>query len=71
MFTLTRGGLMTDAFSKDGADIIALSIMTHWRSKGVDHVKAWAYMLPTGDWGVRSNLVGGMPPRIKKGTVTV
>lgn len=53
---------MIDGFSKDGADALARTIMAFWHDlKGEPHVKAWAYMLPSGDWGVRSNLVRGMP----------
>lgn len=52
---------MIDGFSKDGADAIAARIMTHWRREGAPHVRAWAYLLPSGDWGVRSNLVRGLP----------
>ena len=66
MFSLTSGGLMRDSkidgFSKDGADAIALSIATFWKGRSAEGVRAWSYRLPTGDWGVRSNLVGGMPP---------
>lgn len=56
---------MQDNFSKDGADALAASIMTFWRDKGAGHVKAWAYLIPSGDWGVRSNLVGGLPPYLR------
>ena len=51
-----------DCFSKDGADALAATIMTFWRDKGAPYVKAWAYLMRSGDWGVRSNLVGGLPP---------
>lgn len=53
-----------DGFSKDGADTIALCVMTFWHERGVDTVRAWSYRLTDGsaDWGVRSNLVGGLPP---------
>lgn len=56
---------MTDGFSKDGADALALSIMTFWREHGHNTVKAWTYRLSaaTPDWGVRSNLVSGLPRR--------
>ena len=54
-----------DCFSKDGADALAATIEAFWRDKGAPHVSAWAYALPSGDWGVRSNLVAGKPPYLR------
>jgi hypothetical protein len=50
----------TDFFSKYGAGLLADHINAFWKGR----VKAERYELDAGlGWGVRSNLVGGLPLR--------
>lgn len=52
----------TDFYSRSGALMLAEHITAYWRAKGFKSVLAEAYaMRGYGVWGVRSNLVGGMP----------
>jgi len=64
-FVVHIRAMKQDCFSKDGADALAATIEAFWRDKGAPHVSAWAYALPSGDWGVRSNLVAGKPPYLR------
>lgn len=54
-----------DNFSKNGASLLAETIVRYWVERGYRNVKAHPYRLNEGsnEWGVRSNLVGGRPPR--------
>lgn len=53
-----------DALSKNGASLLAAAIMDFWVRKGFGNVRAERFQVWEGgkDWGVRSNLVGGLPP---------
>jgi hypothetical protein len=51
-----------DALSKHGAGLIAACIMDFWARRGLGNVKAERFEVWEGTWGVRSNLVGGLPP---------
>lgn len=53
------------------AFVLACRIEAHWHKQGHMHVKAWAQVIPAADatgrngapcYGVRSNLVRGLPP---------
>lgn len=50
-----------DLFSKRGARLLAEVIMKYWKNRGY-HVFAEGYPM-SGNWGVRSNLVNGLPPK--------
>lgn len=52
-----------DALSRHGAGLLCDAVMDYWVRKGVGHVVAQRYQVEgTASWGVRSNLVGGLPP---------
>jgi hypothetical protein len=52
-----------DLLSKRGAKLLAEAIMNYWSSRG-HLVVAESYPLnAVGSWGVRSNLVNGLPPK--------
>lgn len=51
-----------DLCSKRGATLLAEAIMNHWSMRG-HLVIAEAFLLFPGSWGVRSNLVNGLPPK--------
>lgn len=58
-----------DLFSKTGARLLARVITEYWLNRGY-HVLAEGYPMGfgagnwnTGNWGVRSNLVNGLPPK--------
>ncbi len=50
-----------DLFSKTGARLLAAVIIKYWADRGY-HVVAESYPAD-GYWGVRSNLVNGLPPK--------
>jgi hypothetical protein len=50
-----------DLFSRTGARLLAEVIMKYWLDRGY-HVFAEGYPAD-GYWGVRSNLVNGLPPK--------
>jgi hypothetical protein len=58
-----------DAFTKYAAGVLAAHIQKFWHDRGgAGHlVRAERYEIPEapGLWGVRSNLVNGLPPRMK------
>lgn len=58
-----------DGLSKFGSGILADAIMDFWARKGHPQVVAERFPVPdTASWGVRSNLVQGLPPaRIRSG----
>lgn len=51
-----------DLFSKTGARLLSEVIMKYWSGRGY-LVFAEGYQLSAGNWGVRSNLVMGLPPK--------
>ncbi len=59
----------TDLYSKNGATKLAALVMDAWVRKGVGNVQAEVFAIPgqAGLWGVRSNLVNGLPPARVRG----
>lgn len=57
-----------DTFSYTGAETIARIIRDFWHSRGYPRVRVERYELPESrrSWGVRSNLVNGLPPEVIK-----
>jgi hypothetical protein len=54
-----------DLLSKHGSGLLADAINAYWHDRGYRTVKAERYlMVGTKAWGVRSNLVAGLPPRL-------
>lgn len=51
-----------DLFSKVGARLLAKVIVKYWHSQGYV-VFAEGYEMGPGKFGVRSNLVNGLPPK--------
>jgi hypothetical protein len=52
-----------DLLSKRGAKLLAETIVNYWHERGY-LVVAESFALPAvGSWGVRSNLVNGLPPK--------
>jgi hypothetical protein len=52
-----------DYYTAFGAGILAKTIETNWHERGAGHVKVERYKIKgTEAWGVRSNLVNGLPP---------
>ncbi len=54
-----------DNYTKHGAGVLAALVEKYWHGRGHRHVKAERYELGAnvpGMWGVRSNLVAGLPP---------
>lgn len=52
---------VSDLLSPYGAGVLAAAIATYWRERGYT-VVAERYELPgSGGWGVRSDLVNGLP----------
>jgi hypothetical protein len=54
-----------DLYSAMGADCVAKAVECYWHKRGHRQVRSERFELSPGTWGVRSNLVGGMPPRGK------
>lgn len=56
---------MSDNYTRNGAHVLARKIESFWKERGFPLIRAEAYRLPysADDWGVRSNLVNGFPPR--------
>lgn len=60
-----------DALSKYGAGLLADHISEFWTARGFPGVRAERYQISDFEaWGVRSNLVAGLPPR-RKGRVAL
>ena len=52
-----------DPLSKHGAGILCDAVMDFWAKQGFGNVRAERFPVPdTASWGVKSNLVGGLPP---------
>jgi hypothetical protein len=62
---LGRPGGVTDWSTKAGATRQAEQIAKYWHDKGYPEVRAWAESVSgrDRDWTVRTNLIGGLPPR--------
>lgn len=55
----------TDFLTRHGADLIATHLVAYWRARGFQGLRATPYEVTPGTWGVRSNMVGGIPPSLK------
>jgi hypothetical protein len=54
----------TDLYTKRGAEALAERIERFWRSRGYRGVTVQPFQIPGfAMWGIRSNLIGGCPPR--------
>lgn len=49
--------------TKDGATALAAELDAWWHSRGFPQVSHFVVRVNDSGWGVRSNLVGGVPPR--------
>ena len=53
----------TDFFTKHGAEMLRQHITSYWQARGFLGVRVERFQMPGRiDWGVRSNLVDGIPP---------
>lgn len=52
-----------DNYTASGAEKLRASIARYWLGQGYTNVRVETYQLWTGTWGIRSNLVNGLPPR--------
>lgn len=58
----------TDFFTKHGAELLRQHITNYWQARGFLSVRVERFQLPGRvDWGVRSNLVDGVPPTRARG----
>lgn len=56
----------TDFFTKHGAEMLRQHITAYWQARGFLGVRVERFQLPGRiDWGVRSNLVDGIPPSMR------
>jgi hypothetical protein len=54
-----------DLCTRSGADAIVRHLTDYWTTRGYSGIRVEKYELPGttgGSWGVRSNMVGGVPP---------
>lgn len=56
----------TDLLSAKGASLLCACIMSVWAKRGYA-VTAERFEVAAGTWGVRSNLVAGLPARWRRG----
>lgn len=56
----------TDFLEKHGAGLLVEHILAYWQKRGFLAVRVERYQLESGAWGVRSNLVGGLPPHRRR-----
>jgi hypothetical protein len=63
-----------DLISREGAEILAYELNAYWRQRGYTEAQHWIEPLRAGNWHgtgtkqtpiwcVRSNLIGGLPPK--------
>jgi hypothetical protein len=52
-----------DNYTARGADKLKATILRYWLDRGFVNVRAERYEVSEGIWGIRSNLVNGLPPR--------
>lgn len=57
-----------DTLARSGAHELAAEIQAWWHKRGFPQVRVWVEQVfgkecARETWGVRSNLVGGLPPR--------
>ena len=63
---MTDIDLPEDLHSPKGADKLKAVILRFWLDRGYSNVRAERYEISPGIWSVRSNLVNGLPPRLRK-----
>ncbi len=53
-----------DTLTRHGANLLAKYIETHWKSKGYPAIVVETFPVPniSDHYGIRSNMVGGIPP---------
>lgn len=51
-----------DTYSARGADRLKATIVNYWLAQGYTSVRVERYQVWEGTWGIRSNLVNGLPP---------
>ena len=52
-----------DNYTAKGAEKLRATIAKYWLDRGYPSVRVEKYELWAGTWGIRSNLVAGLPPR--------
>lgn len=65
---------VTDFLTRNGADALVKHLTDYWTSRGYRSIRVERYELPGtvgGSYGVRSNMVGGIPPGGKAGKYSV
>lgn len=55
-----------DNYTANGADKLKAVILRYWLDRGFVNIRAEKYEISPGIWGVRSNLVNGLPPSRKR-----
>lgn len=55
---------VTDFLTRNGADALVKHLTDYWTSRGYRGIRVERFELPGvgSNWGVRSNMVGGVPP---------
>jgi hypothetical protein len=62
--------LPQDLYTAKGAEKLKATILRYWLDRGYVNVRAETYQISSGIWGVRSNLVNGLPPkRLRKARI--
>lgn len=56
-----------DTYSAKGAERIKATILAYWLAQGHTNVRVEKYEVWQGTWGIRSNLVNGLPPANGRG----
>lgn len=51
-----------DNYTAKGAERLKATILDYWAARGYLNVRVEKYEVWDGAWGLRSNLVGGLPP---------
>lgn len=63
---MNRRGRPIDSFAKSGAEKLARRIQQYWAERGYDvdaHAAVVAYVEGMPQYGIRSDMIGGMPQR--------
>jgi hypothetical protein len=53
---------IADNYTAKGAERLRSTILDYWASQGYTNVRVEKYEVWDGVWGLRSNLVNGLPP---------
>ena len=57
-----------DSLSRHGAKLLSHYIADHWAARGFSNVVVWGVAIPDSTaYGIKSNLVNGLPPGRKRG----